>query len=400
MRFHRFVIISILIVAMNAMEMSAREVRDTIYTTSGDRIILTYDISYSGTQTILRFTGQQKKLGKTNAGKYKDLSKVAVMFFDRTGNYSDDVDIQNMEPEAFMVPSGVEYKGSREGYFLVQSSPVLYFTVNNKEAIMRIPVYLAQKPKKGKYVLFAKSSELKIPLSSKKVGGSGQSRSKTIQETITSQSEIESDNTVIIKVLESIKAAKAMIVEADRLPFSDNLLDEVGYLRQKRREITDEAVVDEISEVLNSYEEKKRILEEKEDAAQEELQRAEELRAEKEAAALKAENDSIEAAQQEAKEKDKKRNIWLIIIGVILAILVFIGNQLFQGFRNRRNQRNMMNMQQSIANRAEAEAKRRANNAMRQQQHRIEVSARKKVSKAKKNSPTIKVNGKTKNPSI
>ena len=101
-----------------------------------------------------------------------------------------------------------------------------------------------------------------------------------------------------------------------------------------------------------------------------------------------------------AAEKEKKRNLWMIIGGIVLAILAFIGNQVFQGIRNKRNQMRMMNMQQNIADKAEAEAKRQARNAIRTQRNRIEAGAKRKVSDAVRSKSTIKINGKSKKASI
>ncbi|NPD91729.1 hypothetical protein [Xylanibacter muris] len=372
--------------------------KDTIYTTDDDRIIITYDITHSAGQTTIRFTGQQKKLGKINS-KYKNLSKVAVMFFDRTGNYSGDVSVTNMIPEAFMTPEGVQYQKSADGFYLIQSEPKLSFTVKS-DADIQIPIYLAYKPKKGKYVLFSKSQDLRIHLGTKKSAGYTKAAPQIVQQTITSTMETESDNTVEIKVLESVNAAKSLISETTELPFSDNLLDEINYLRQKRREITDNSLLSEITDVLDRYESKKRTLEEKSTAEQIALQQAEELRAKKEAQAIKAQNDSIAAAQQSAAEKEKKRNFWMIIGGIVFAILAFIGNQVFQGIRNKRNQMQMMNMQQNIADRAEAEAKRRARNSIRTQRNRIINEARQKTSDAIRRNGTLNVNGKSKKASI
>lgn len=375
--------------------------RDTVFTSDGDRIILLYEKTVSENHTIIKFTGQQKKLGRLNARKYKDLSKVAVMFFDRTGNYDKDLSITNMVPEAFMTPYGVEYEKSADGFFLVQSEPRLIFKVKSGTNI-KIPIYLAYKPKKGKYILFSKSKDLTIPLTVKTPHKSNNIKmtAQTVQQTITSTTEIEADNTDVIKVLESINLAKNLIAETEELPFSDNLIDEINYLRQKRRELTDKDILSEISDVLDKYEEKKKFLEDKSETEQMSKQREEEQRAKEEAQSIKAQNDSIAAAQQQAAEKEKKRNFWMIIGGIVLAILAFIGNQLLQGFRNKRNQMRMMDMQQNIADRAEAEAKRRARNAIRSQQNRIINDAKKKASDVVKKRNTSNIKGKSKNVSI
>lgn len=395
MRFAGFLLLGCLLCPILAV---GKIKKDTIYTTDGDRIILTYDVANTANQATVKFIGQQKKLGRLNS-KYKDLSKVAVLFFDRTGNYSGDVSFSNMVPEAFMTPSEVQFKKSSDGYYLIQAEPKLTFTVK-ADAKVLIPIYLAYKTKKGKYELFSISRDLVISLGE----GIGKNRlmasTQTVQQTITSTAEIETDNTVAVKVLESINLAKELIAQADALPFSDNLLDEISYLRQKRRETTDNALVSEISEVMEQYESKKRLLEDKNTEEQKAQQQAEELKAQQEAQAIKAQNDSIANAQQIASEKEKKRNLWMIIGGIVLAILAFIGNQVFQGVRNKRNQMRMMDMQQNIADKAEAEAKRQARTAIRTQRNRIEAGAKRKVSDAVLSKNTIKINGKSKKASI
>lgn len=384
--------------SLNSLHTVGKIKKDTIYTTDGDRIILTYDIVNTTNQVTVKFIGQQKKLGRLNS-KYKDLSKVAVLFFDRTGNYNGDVSFSNMVPEAFMTPSDAHFKKSSDGYYLIQAEPKLSFMVK-ADARVLIPIYLAYKTKKGKYELFSKSRDLIIPL---RVGARTNrlmASTQTVQQTITSTAEIETDNTIAVKVLESINLAKELLAQADGLPFSDNLLDEISYLRQKRREITDNALVSKISDVMEQYESKKRLLEDKSTEEQKAQQQAEELKAQQEAQAIKAQNDSIANAQQIASEKEKKRNLWMIIGGIILAILAFIGNQIFQGIRNKKNQMRMMDMQQNIADKAEAEAKRQARNAIRTQQNRIEAGAKRKVSDAVRSKGNIKINGKSKKASI
>lgn len=390
----RFVGVMLLGCLLLPFHLYGRVKKDTIYTTDGDRIILTYEITNSANQTTVKFIGQQKKLGSINS-KYKDLSKVAVMFFDRTGNYSSDVSVTDMVPEAFMIPPGVKYQKSADGFYLIQAEPKLSFNVKSDTEIL-IPVYLAYKPKKGRYVLFGKSRDLKIPLGSKE----GTNIARTSVQTITSTMEIESDNTVAIKVLESVNMVKELLSEATGLPFSDNLLDEINYLRQKRREITDNTLVSEIADVMDRYESKKRMLEERNAEEQQAQQRAEELRAQQEAQATKAQNDSIAAAQQAASEKEKERNLWMIIGGIVLAVLAFIGNQIFQGFRNKKNQMRMMDMQQNIADKAEAEAKRRARNAVRSERNRIVTETKHKASAAIRGKNTLNINGKSKKASI
>lgn len=369
---------------------------DTIYTDTRDRIILTYEVSVTANQATITFDGVKKKLGYANE-KYKDdLPKVVVMFFDRVGNYGH-ASINGMVPETITIPSDVGYQRSQDGFFMLtteQAGPKLSFSVKADTEIT-IPMYLAYKPKKGKYNLFAKSRGLRIPLGRQKESVRTAPTMQTVQHTFTSTSEMEPDNTVTTKVLESIKLAKNLISETTEIPFSENLLDEIRFLREKRREVTDEDLVSRITEVMDEFEEKRQWLEEKQAAEQEARQQEDELRAKAEA----ARNDSIDTAQRmDAEQKREKRNLWMIIGGAIFAVLAFAGNQVLQSVRNRKNQMRMLDMQQNIANRAEAEAKRRARNAIRSQKNRLVNEAKQKTENAIRK--TINVNGKSKKPSI
>ena len=384
----------------NSLSVYAKTVKDTLVTIDGDRIILTYELLQSEDHHTIRFINNpRKKLGRINGDKYSDLSKVAVVFFDRTGGYSNNVSFTNMVPEAFMVPSNVNYEHSSDGFFVVQDEPTLNFIAKGSSDII-IPVYLAYHPKKGKYILFSKCKGMKIRLSAPSPVTRQQSTSQISQKTVTSTTEIESDNTTVLKVMESIKLAKEFLYKEDKLPFTESLQDEIRFIRIQKREITDAELLSQISDVLQLYEDKKTALEEKVSAEQIATQYEADEKARREAEELQARNDSIMVAQQVQAEKDKKKNIWMIIGGIILAILAFIGNQVFQSFQNAKNQKNMLNMQQSIANKAEAEAKRRARNAIRNTTNQKVNQTKNEVREAVRRETTIKVNGKSKNLSI
>lgn len=92
----------------------------------------------------------------------------------------------------------------------------------------------------------------------------------------------------------------------------------------------------------------------------------------------KDKEQKAEAIAKQEVETSQKRTIWMIIGGIILAILGFVGNQAFQHYRNVRNEKNMMSMQQSIVRRAEDEAKRRAQSMARQKVNQVQNAARRK----------------------
>lgn len=391
---------TVFIVVLDIFCVNAKTVKDTLITLDGDRIIVSYDISHSGDHYTIKFNNQQKKLGRVNSDKYKNhLEDVAVMFFDRTGGFHNDISITNMVPEAFMVPSNVHYEHSSDGFFVVQDDPILIFSTKDSSEIT-IPVYLAYHPKKGKYSLFSKCKGMKIRLSATSNSSRQQSSAQMSSKTVTSVVEIEEDNTAALKVMESVRLAKELLYEADKLPFSESLQDEIRFIRIQKREITDAGLLSQMSETLQMYEDKKSELEEKASAAQIAAQKKAEENAKREAEEMQARNDSIAAVQQQQAEKDKKRNFWMIIGGVLLSVLAFVGNQVFQSFRNKRNQMNMINLQQNIAAKAEAEAKRRARGAIRSTANRAGNQIKTEVQGAVRKKTTIKINGKSKNLSI
>ena len=381
-------------VCLYSPAISARTVRDTLCSPDGDKVIITYDISNSGNQYTVGFSNQQKKLGSANSGKYKDLSKVAVMFFDRTGGFLSDVSITNMVPDAFMVPANVNYEHSSDGYFIVQNKPVLKFSIVEC-CELRIPIYLAYHAKKGKYKLFGKCEDLVISLSDNSQGRMSLSPQQT-QQTMISTEVIETDNTSVLKTLESIQLASELLIGADKLPFSETLQDEIRFLRDQKREIDDPDLVSRINRVLSLYDEKKASLEEKVRVEQKE----EENKARREAEAIRAQNDSIAEAQQIQAQKDKKKKNVLTVGAVLLAFFAFVGNQVFQNLRNSKNQKNMAEMQKSIVDKAEAEAKRRSRDALKRAADDTMRNAKSGVGKVARKSTSIKVNGKQKDLSI
>ena len=86
----------------------AKEEKDTLYSPSGDRVILGYNMTQDGGLVTVKFGTVQKKLSKRTQEKYKKLDEVAVVMFDRTGNYRD-LKFDGQTPNAFMVQAAVSY---------------------------------------------------------------------------------------------------------------------------------------------------------------------------------------------------------------------------------------------------------------------------------------------------
>ena len=105
-------------------------------------------------------------------------------------------------------------------------------------------------------------------------------------------------------------------------------------------------------------------------------------------------------AEQKA-EQQQKRNLWMIIGGVALAVLGFVGNQVLQHFRNLKSQKNIMEMQQSMAKKAQEEAKRRTESLIKSQSQKAVNDVKSKTKESiKTNVGRITKNKKSKGFSI
>lgn len=348
---------------------AAKEQKDTLWTQDGDRLIITYDIKQQSDLTTLQITGVQKRLGYINSCRYRKLDEVVPVFFDRTGNYKG-ATFSNMIPDAFMLPNSVNYKESSNGYFFMNDNPVLSFgTIGNAETEISIPVYLAHYEKKHKYKLFASASNLKVRIKRSATTSAATTRQQQTTQAITTEIETAGDNELVTEALDHIHSIGLLLENQRQLPFSDYLLNEIIKLRELQLKITDKEVAKLITETLNNCELKKEELKTAEYNAAQQARATEEMQAQL-AREQQARQDSIQAAASVQAEKEKKRNLFIIIGAAIVGVLLFIGNQIFQHFRNISNQKSMMEMQQSLTKQAENDAKRRANSYIRGQTNR------------------------------
>jgi len=350
---------------------------DTLTSRTGDRLILSYDVTQSDRQFTIRFTNAREKLGQSAKKKYKKLTEIVPMFFDRVGGY-DDMTFDGITPEAFFIPPKVDYVKSDDGYFFLEDNPTITFTLQQETAspLLRIPIYLTHYKKKRHYEVLCLCGMIEIPLKHPTRSLTRQTGTEVISQTITSTSETEADNSDITEALGTVERVMGLLATADRLPFSENLTFEVNQLRMMRSKMRDAATLGRINEALDAYDAKKQELEEAVSASA----TAEQLRAEREAKlaaqAERARQDSIAADNKLQAEKDKKRNLWMIIGGAILAAGCFVGNQVFQHFRNLSNQRSMQEMQDRMVRQAESEAKRRAQSLAHNKIHQAKNAAR------------------------
>ena len=365
---------------LSAMAYSMEET-DTLFSSANDRVIVNYDVIWNNGNVSIRFNDVRKKLGRSSSGKYKKLDEVVVLFFDRTGGFHD-VKFTGINTESFMTPDGVNYQKSDDGFFLLNDQPVLKLDCHSGNArTLSVPLYLAHYEGK-KYNVFASCGNLDIRLEKNGTSGKRTATGSSVMpvvETVTYQEEVgEGGFSMENEALIRVRNVENLLLEQDRLPLSEELTHEVSMLRELRYKVADSAVSQKISEALSRYDEVKKKLESQADAQAQAAQAQAEKAAEEAARKAEAKQDSIAAAAHEQAEKDKTRNVWMMIGGALLAVLLFGGNQLIMSIRNKRNMKGVEDMTKSIEQQAKNEIRRRAQGAIRNTTGKISRNVRQK----------------------
>jgi len=357
--------------------LKAKEVTDTLMSTKNDRVIVTYDVTQSNGQVVVRFHGAQKKLGRTYKDKYKKLDEVAVVFFDRVESF-EDMKFTGIDTEAFITPSGIRYSTSKDGYFLLADNPTLTLNVSQSTGSkLQIPFFLAHYEGKHHYKIFSRCENLTVNLSvKKKVETNGDDMERSVTQTVTTQEEMDGAFSDVDEATILVNKVTDLLDEQTEYPFTDELKQAISSLRDRSYRITDDKMSSRISEVLTACKLKEERLKSKAEDAAAAAALAAEQKAQQAAERAQARQDSLAAVAQMKAEEDKKRNLWLMIGGVVLAILGFVGNQVLQQRRNAKNQKNIEEMQKNMAKRAEDEARRRARNMVQENVHQGKTELR------------------------
>ena len=379
----------------------ARIITDTLFSAQGDRVIITYETTRHDNKFEVKFRSVRKNLSDALRKKYSKNSEIKLVFFDNIG-IIEDLTFTGITPRALSLPSNIGYTKSSDSYFIVDNQPSLCFDLKSAgETMVTIPIYLAHYEKKCHYKILYLCDYLNIKMGSNAkpyrndgIEDNSKYQLEEIEETLTEDED---------EALCSLNTAKELLAKQETLPFDDNLMEQIKFLQKQKHNsrITKSEIIKQIDQFLEEYDATKKDLEEQARAqaliAQEEAER----KADEDAFARCISKDDyeiyrkthpdgqyveeasakIEEMEAEAKakeEKEKKRNIWMIIGGVLLAILLFVGNQVLQSFRNIRTQRSMMQMQKDAENRAKNMARSKIQGTIRRQTGKAMNQARQK----------------------
>lgn len=375
--------ISVLAV-ISILWVSATEVRDTVWTAQGDKIILSYNITSDANQLTIDFIHPRiiPSASLNEACKW-EIDRLKVVVFDRIGDHGR-TKWSGISPEAFIVPSGLSYDRTSDGFYILgESQPMEFHKYGNDRVTIKLPLYIAVYEKKQKYKIVA-AGKTPLPVTSSVISRAGQkeaSRQSPEQEriTITSSEELESDNDDITSALSSIDQVRELLSRETEAPFSQILMLEIYNLQSLKGRISEPEVINKINDVLRQCSDKERELSEarSQSALAAKAQEQALIQQQKqEEETLRKEAEEKARAQE---EKQQKRTLWMIIGGVILGILVFVGNAIFKHFQDIRNQKSIMDMQESLARQAQHEAGIRSREIVRNKVHQVANKGRNKL---------------------
>ena len=432
-KLHTFFVIFFL----GVVSIHAKEVTVSLQSTDRDKVTIKYDVVSRDGSLFIRFTDVKKQIESGRNRKYRDSDKIKVLFFDKNGGYVKNKFSSDIGTDAIMVNSDeIEYTWSDDGYVWLEEKPELQLRLLASKATLSIPSYLAYYDRLHTYQVFANCGLLEISLTRSQITTADETaiNSRVGTNIVSDDKEQESEeNEKMAAAL--VDKIRGLLNQSSR-SMPEGIDAYTSQLRQLELTITDRYLKSRISEVLQNVENKKAEIEriraelQMRDAA-DAAQKAKETEAatslnylkdkldnidkrkvtESDANELHAKGEELrqksyeidghnpELASQMRKTADrcedevdkykagkKRRNIWRIIGGFFLAVLLFAGNQTFQHFRNIRSQRGMEEMQAKIVRRAENEAKRRARSVIHGKVKSVENAARRKSQDAVRNS--------------
>ena len=320
---------------------TARQATDTIYTSSGDRLIISYNVVNNDGKIEIRFTNLKKRLCSDNKEKYDDLAEISVMCFDR--NSFNDVTFKGLSPTTIIIPSEFKYIPSDDGFLNLEERPVLVFE-GAPDNVFRliIPMYLVHYERRHHYKILAQCDNLKITEEPK--------RAQQPAPVVTTQPESSLDLLIAegpgiteteIAALTSIRYIEEELSTNSKLPFSNELLEKVEELKQLKLTVKNKETIARIDTVLDVFENKKKVLEfqaqEEEKRVKDSADYAQCNAIETYEAYIKDHPDGAYVAEAKKKKaqledqteaqasKEKNFKTWLIVGGILLVDLLISG---------------------------------------------------------------------------
>lgn len=362
----------------------------TLSNHQGDKVTVFYDVAWedNGQMTISFSPAGIKPSKNSDLKQYVDRKRLKVIFIDGK-NFEDGQIVESnngIDINEISVPEGwnyvPQYSSSKNRIFVINNTDNhrLTFKGEGKKKLM-IPVYLAEyehkdghwygTKEKTTYRIVSKLDPLVISLSSKSVKPTGSSSQDQYEEnTIEVEEDVQVEtgedeeqpfyNEELEKKANELKRSiESQMMECHTPEDYERLRNDIENLRSYSTNVS-AGMRSQIEGVTNKFN----------DDYNEAIATA---KAQAEEAAKQAE-EAEKLAEDDAKKKDREQTWWMFIIAAILGVLGFGTSQVTQHLRNKK----MDDMQTKMVQRAENEAKRRAQSMVRNKTHQMVGKAKQK----------------------
>lgn len=371
------------LLSLVSMDSGAKEGCDTLTAPNYGRIIIRYNLEANDGQVTLTVSDPPRIIPSEALRQAckGDVSRLKLVVFDRVGDYGA-TKWAGDTPRAFMVPAGLRYTESQEGFYILGQSQAVAFSRSTPDEIrLDLPLFVALYEKKQTYKIMDGGKipwHISVPKIVQKRNGE-ESATDSEQIAIQTRIELDADNADVVNALNSISLIRQLLAGENTAPLSQPLKAELDALRLLRARITDPEVLDKISRVIVECTEKERRLL-KEQAA---TDRDEKIKQEDALEQLRKEEEARRLADEEKERKKEeerqKRTIWMVVGGALLAVICMIGNGIFKHFHDLNSQKSVMEMQMRLTRQAESEAKRRTREIVRNKTHQAVNKGRSEV---------------------
>ena len=372
---------------------AATQHTDTISTRQGTKIILSYSVKHDGQRAIVTFDRPIfYRLGSEHQRLRDKKDKLLVWMFDERrssyGGKKEKLDFNGLNPVSIISTRNASYKRDEDntnGFVTFYDDAELTFSLQGSGSpSVELPLYMVLYEGSRKHKLIDKlSHNLSIDLSKpastprqpSQTSANGQSSSSQasdgnqsaagghwVEETVREEQPVPGEEftevgggTNVRGLIDKAKVAMALSGE-ELSPEAANAIIELAGLKSSASE-EEQA---EIDALIAQLQEKKGASAAAAAAA----------KAEQEAKAKEAEEKA-----KEEQESNKKRTWWMVIGGGLLAILLFVGNQVMQSVRNRAQVRSMQELQDRAMQQASGKVKQTTQQALDQQMKQAEQAA-------------------------
>lgn len=383
----------LLVLLLSTVSGDAKVFKEKLKTRAGDEIEVRYDMTESDGEVALTFQTPRVSLA-TYGSKLKEDFKgnagnIKVVLFEK--KFIPDKTKFEGGFDTYSVPVGLKkVSDNPDGYYIFGESPSLEFSRNKAGPVdIVLPLYVAIYKSKGKYKVYEQLTPSLVIKTGMRHSTGGQKDSEGPAENITTRTSLkyieetveveDGENDIILQISDCMNTIRKLLSQQTESPFSPILTGEIQKLQTLSSQVKDKEVRERIAELMVECNE--RDLELKENAKAEARTAAEKDKAEMKA---EAEEQKKEAEQQALiqEEKQKKRTLWMIIGGALLAVVAFVGNAVFRHFRDIRNQKSVQAMQDSIMRQAQGEATRRSREVIRNKAHQMVNKGKNKMRQA------------------